>query len=258
MLRSLAILVLVAPSYAIAEACTCPFANTLADFQLSETLSCSQETSPVVLNIIPGNQSAAVVGKWEPVCDQYSPYFTLKDANAKVVGYTETMANALSRLVSFISCGNPSFEIDRTPLLLTLPSGQSVNAKIAIYAQDASKRALLGYVSEDEDKPNDITLRGPTTQILSQAHKAWGDCSARWEIQNTAASQISAHMISLLVTLKDNTGFSCLPKPAAFGLSHGAMFGLGTLTGVSFCAGVTALYCYIKYRVRPAQYNMVN
>jgi hypothetical protein len=252
---SITALSLLSPAHVLANHCVSPFTSNLQAFQLQEKLSCTQTTSPVVLNIIPGNQTA-ITGKWQPTCDTLSPRFELF-ADSLVVDFSDTMANALSKIVRVSNCdGAPIFLIDRTPMLETLPSGQKISVSTRVFAEDDS-RSLIGYVAATEDLSNGLTVRGADTKILAQAVKAFHrtpDCGAIWTVTNSGQTVQIANVISFLITLKDNDGFSCVSSPTYPDNSY-AMFALGIGVGA---IGLALLEFGIWYGYRAYQRHQAN
>jgi len=230
-------------STVLAAECPSPFSANLNQFLLKEDLSCSGQTFPVVVNIIPANQTS-VNGVWNPKCVKFSPYFELSTGNV-VVDYSSTMASTLSPFVTLIDCnGRPSFLIDRTPTLETLPSGQKVNVNARVFTED-NQRSLLGYVAASEDQADKLVLRVPDTNVIATATKSWAGCGAIWVVTNSAGTLQIANAISFLITLKDNDGFSCIPTPATdSGLSKGGMFGVGFTLGAAIGAVITGPVVY--------------
>lgn len=248
--------------------CTNPFPN-LAQFQIVEQLKCNGVTNPVVLQITSVNASASTSSPFlAPGCDNTSVYFNMYKG-AEILDFSNTVENVHSKTV-FISkaCdGIREFLINREPLLYTLPSKDKVNTSVRVFSEDANA-SLLAYVRADEDNANNLVLRDSSGSIIVTAIKVLkntpgnGDFCAQgiWTVTSLLATEQNAKIVSFLLTLKDNTSFSCTPTqpPAVSAMSAGAII-LGVAIGaVLVIAGGVGIACYCaKHNPRYAKVRLI-
>jgi hypothetical protein len=242
-------------SHAAATDCRDPFSFNSSHFYLVSESDCKATNSftshitsdPRVVN----NEQ----GYFKAGCNDAVPYINLNmgtifqnNATYDYIVYYEdakavTQPNYLA-VTQFCPAGKVAFYIDRSPGTVNGTDGNPVATTYRVYTNSDDVTTLLGYVKDTDYAAYSIVFRN-NTKILGTAKKTDVDggtrCKAVWEVNNDPS--VNPAIFSYLISLKDNSKFTCTPPGSMSGAQIALAVTLPIFTIGSIFLGT---FCYFK------------